>query len=51
LDNAHRFKKDPLYGQMLKRMWDGDLTKADREKINSRVIGHNGLSLPSHIEG
>ena len=51
LDNAHRFKNDPLYGQMLKRMWDGDLTKADRERINSRVIGHNGLSLPSHIEG
>jgi hypothetical protein len=27
LDNEHRFKEDPEYGQMLKRMWSGDLTK------------------------
>ena len=47
LDNAHRFKDDPLYGQMLKRFWDGDLTKSDRERINSRVIGQNGIILPS----
>ena len=36
---------------MLKIMWDGDLTPADRERINSRVIGHNGLTLPSQCEG
>ena len=24
LDNEHRFKEDPEYGQMLKRMWSGD---------------------------
>ncbi len=32
LDNDHRFKEDPEYGQMLKRMWNGDLTTEDRLK-------------------
>jgi hypothetical protein len=36
LDNEHRFKDDPQYGQMLKRMWTGDLSKEDRKVINSR---------------
>ncbi len=43
LDNNHHFKEDPEYGQMLKRMWNGDLTIEDRKRINSRVIGYNGL--------
>ena len=47
----HRFTADPEYGQMLKRMWDGELSEADREWINSRVIGYNGLTLPSQFEG
>ena len=51
LDNNHRFKEDPEYGQMLKRMWNGDLTTEDCKRINSRVIGYNGLQLPSNIEG
>ena len=51
LDNDHRFKEDPEYGQMLKRMWIGDLTTEDCKRINSRVIGYNGLQLPSNIEG
>ena len=51
LDNDHRFKEDPEYGQMLKRMWNGDLTTEDCKRINSRVIGYNGLQLPSNIEG
>ena len=51
LDNDHRFKEDPEYGQMLKRMWNGDLTTEDRKRINSRVIGYNGLQLPSNIKG
>ncbi len=50
LDNEHRFKEDPEYGQMLKRMWSGDLTKDDRMRINSRVLGTNGLQLPPDIE-
>jgi hypothetical protein len=36
---------------MLKRMWSGDLTKDDRMRINSRVLGTNGLELPPDIEG
>jgi len=51
LDNAHRFTADPEYGQMLKRMWDGELSESDRKWINSRVIGFNGHTLPSKFEG
>jgi hypothetical protein len=51
LDNEHRFKEDLEYGQMLKRMWSGDLTKDDRKRINSRVLGTNGLELPPDFGG
>ncbi len=51
LDNEHCFKEDPEYGQMLKRMWSGDLTKEDRTRINTRVLGTNGLELPPEFEG
>jgi hypothetical protein len=51
LNNKHRFKDDPQYEQMLKRMWTGDLSKEDRKVINSRVIGYNGLKLPPIFEG
>ena len=51
LDNEHCFKEDPEYGQMLKRMWSGDLTKEDRMRINTRVLGTNGLELPPEFEG
>jgi hypothetical protein len=51
LDNDHHFKEDPEYRKMLKRMWEGDLTCEDREKINTRVIGHNGLELPLVLIG
>ena len=51
LDNEHLFKEDPEYGQTLKRMWSGDLTKEDCKKINTRVIGYNGLEIPSEFEG
>ncbi len=39
LDNEHCFKEGPKYGQMLKRMWSGNLTKEDRMRINTRVVG------------
>jgi hypothetical protein len=51
LDNQHRFKEDPEYGQMLKRMWSGDLTKEYRMRINTMVLGTNGLELPPEFEG
>jgi hypothetical protein len=36
---------------MLKRMWSGDLTKEDRMRINTRVLGTNVLELPPEFEG
>jgi hypothetical protein len=51
LDNKHRFKEVPEYGKMLKRMWEGDLTIEDKQRINIRVIGINGLELPSMLQG
>jgi hypothetical protein len=51
LNNEHRFKDDPRYGQMPKRMWTGDLSKEDCQVINSRVIGYNGLQLPPVFKG
>jgi hypothetical protein len=51
LDNEHHFKEDPEYGQMLKRMWSGDLTKEDWMRINTRVLGTNGLELPPEFKG
>ncbi len=49
--SQHWFKEDPEYGQMLKRMWKGDLTKEDCKRICTRVIGYNGLELPTEFEG
>ncbi len=51
LDNEHRFKEDSEYGQILKRMWSGDLTKEDQMRINTRVLGTNGLEHPLEFEG
>ncbi len=51
LDNDHCFKDDPLYGQMLKRMWNGELSIEDRKRINTRVIGYDGLKIPDKLEG
>ncbi len=48
LDNVHCFEKDPKYGEMLKRMWNGDLSTEDHKRIYIRVIGYSGLQLPSH---
>ncbi len=51
LDNDHRFKQDPEYGHILKKMWEGDLDVEDRKRINTRVIGYNRLELPSMLQG
>jgi hypothetical protein len=51
LANVHCFKEDSEYGYMLKRKWYGDLSTEDCKRINTRVIGYNGLQLPSHVEG
>ena len=51
LDNKHHFKEDPEYSKMLKRMWEGDLILEDKQRINTRVIGYDGLELPSMLQG
>ena len=39
LKNDHRFKDDPLYGQILGRMRMGEITKEDIECLNKRWVG------------
>jgi hypothetical protein len=51
IPDEHCFKEDPDYGNMLKRMWNGDLTTKDQKRINTRAIGYKGLKLPSMLEG
>ncbi len=51
LNNEHRFKEDQEYGRMLKKMWEGDLDPEDRKRINTKVIGYNGLELLSMLQG
>ena len=47
LDNSHRFKDDPLFGEILARIRMGEDTLADRELINSRVVGPSTSSNPT----
>lgn len=46
LEESHRFDADPEYGELLKRLWKGEMTKDDVDLINQRVVGTNGLTLP-----
>jgi hypothetical protein len=39
LNNSHRFRDDPEYGNILKRMWEGIFTQQDCNAINERLIG------------
>ncbi len=32
-------------------MWEGDLSLEDKQQINTKVIGYNGLELPSMLQG
>ena len=49
LDNSHRFKDDPLFGEILTRIRMGEDTLADRELINKRVVGSSSaLALPEN---
>ena len=51
LENNHCFIEDPQYEQMLKRMWNGELSVEDQQRINARVVGYNGLEIPHKLEG
>ena len=47
LENSHRFDDDRTYGELMKRLWKGELTKEDIDLLNTRVVGNkNGLTLP-----
>ena len=51
LNNEHRYKDDPRYGQIMKEMWHGDMSKKNRKLFNTRVVGKNNLILPSTFSG
>ena len=46
LKNDHRFKDDPLFGQILKRMRMGNTTLDDIKIINKRWLGNSNVHLP-----
>ena len=45
LGNSHRFKDDPVFGDILTRMRMGEDTREDRELINKRVVSST-LPMP-----
>ena len=58
LQSQHRFKTDPRYGRLLRRMWRGDLTIKDRKWLNTRVVGYSDpkkeaepVTIPRSFEG
>jgi hypothetical protein len=44
----HRFKKDPEWGEMLSRIYCGNMTEDDMRKINTRIIGQ--AQLPENVD-
>lgn len=46
LQNSHRFKDDPGYGEMMMRIWKGEFSEEDIRRINERVIGKNNIKFP-----
>ena len=46
LNRSHRFKKDPVFGEILRRFRNGDFTDNDILFINSRYIENDEVSLP-----
>ena len=51
LNNEHRFKEDPAYGEMMTKMWEKDLPKSKRKILNTRTIKKDGLTLPTSFNG
>ncbi len=47
LENKHRFKDDPEYGQLLTNFWKGDLSEQERETINSREENGTYVTIPN----
>jgi hypothetical protein len=40
LENKHRFREDPLYGEIMSDMWSEGLTSDQIKEINKRVVMH-----------
>ena len=50
LEHSHRFDGDPIFGEILKRLWRGELTRDDIRTINTRLVGPEN-PLPSEMSG
>jgi len=50
LEHSHRFDEDPVFGEILKRLWRGELTRDDIRTINTRLVGPEN-PLPSEMSG
>ena len=48
LENKHRFKDDPEFGEMLTDMWFDDLSIEQKEKINERFV-RDKSDLPKYL--
>ena len=46
LNNSHRFEDDPEFGEIMRRLRNGLITKKDLQTINSRHITNPRVSLP-----
>ena len=47
LNKSHRFKNDPQYGEIMRRLRVGMATKEDIQLINTRFIRNKDVQLPS----
>ena len=50
LENNHRFKDDPEYGKILEQFRTGNIEDSTFEKINSRLVGCNGVTIPKDCD-
>ena len=48
LDNKHRFKEDPDYGQMMNEFWLKDPTQAHCKRIMTRRVGRKMSIFPNN---
>ena len=48
LNRSHRFKEDPVFGNILRKFRNGDITEDDIVYINSRYIENPDVTLPEH---
>ena len=50
LENKHRFKEDPEWGEILSRLRIGETTEEDLDLINERCLTNGNLHLPDDKE-